>query len=79
MLISKITNGYSPSEVNAANGAAAEAKLLALIKIKAMTAGGPLPDDTTQLALVRALSAAAVGAEQWLPLFRKIPERRPRK
>jgi hypothetical protein len=65
MLFSKITNGYSPREVNAARDPKLEVKLLALMKIGAMTAGGPLPDDATQLALVRALSAEAAGAEEW--------------
>jgi hypothetical protein len=65
MLVSKITNGYSPREVKAASGPELEAKMLALIKTGAMTAGGPLPDDTTQLALVRALSLEAAGAEAW--------------
>ena len=64
MLVSKVTNGYSAKEVNAADNPEAEAKMLALIKIGAMTAGGALPDDRTQLAFVRALSVEA-GAEQW--------------
>jgi hypothetical protein len=63
MLVSKITNGYTPKEVNAANGPEAEAKILALIKIGAMTAGGALPDETTQLAIARALSLDAAGAD----------------
>lgn len=65
MLVSKITNGYSPWEVNTASGPEAEAKLLGLIKKGAMTAGGALPDAATQLGLVRALAAEAAGADQW--------------
>lgn len=65
MLVSKITNGYSPREVKAANSPELEGKMLALIKKGAMTAGGRLPDDRTQMALVKALSAEAAGAEEW--------------
>jgi hypothetical protein len=61
MLVSKITNGYSPTEVFASS----DAKILSWIRIGAMTAGGPLPDEATQLAITRALSAEAAGAEEW--------------
>ena len=50
MLVSKITNGYSPREVNAATRPALEGKMLALIKKGAMTASGPLPDERIQMA-----------------------------
>jgi hypothetical protein len=73
MLISKITNGYSPKEVNAASGPEANAKILGMVKTGAMTAGGPLPDEATQLALARALSAEAAGSEEWHSVWEESP------
>jgi len=74
MLVSKITNGYSPSEVNAATSQALEGKMLALIKKGAITAGGPLPDEKIQMALVRALSIEAAGAEEWHSNWTEDPQ-----
>lgn len=51
--------------MKAADNPESVAKILTLIKVGAMTAGGPLPDETTQLALARALSLEAEDAGRW--------------
>jgi hypothetical protein len=67
MLVSKVTNGQSPGVVNAAiHGPDANATILGFMKASAMGAAGKgVPDEKTQVAFVRALSAEAAGAEQW--------------
>ncbi len=67
MLVSKVTNGQSPGVVNAAiHGLDADATILGFMKASAMGAAGKgVPDEKTQVAFVKALSAEATGAEQW--------------
>lgn len=67
MLVSKLTGGHTPEEVIAAGaGARADATILGLMKKGAMGAGGiGVPDEPTQLAFVRSLSAQASGAGDW--------------
>jgi hypothetical protein len=68
MLVSKLTNGHSPRDVSAAaQGADSDATILALMKNSAMgAAGGGVPDEATQVAFVKALSAEAAGADEWV-------------
>ncbi len=67
MLVSKLTNGHRPRDVNAAaQGADADAAILRMMRASAMgAAGNGVPDDTTQVAFAKALSAEAAGAEEW--------------
>lgn len=67
MLVSKLTSGHTPQEVIAAGeGANGDATILGLMKHGAMGAAGVgVPDEPTQLAFVRSLSAEAAGAEDW--------------
>src|SRR5580658_249548 len=63
MLVSKLTGGHSPEEVTAADSSEA---ILGFMKTGAMGAAGfGVPDEPTQLAFVKALTAEAAGAEQW--------------
>jgi hypothetical protein len=71
MLVSKLTAGHSPEEVNAADSAAT---ILGFMKTGAMDAAGlGAPDESTQLAFVKALTAEAAGAEQWDPRWTEMP------
>src|ERR1700689_1268539 len=66
MLVSKLTAGHSPSEVQAAAGPDSAATILGFMKTGAMgAAGNGVPDETTQVAFVKALTAESAGAEQW--------------
>ena len=67
MLVSKLTNGHTPRDVNAAaQGPDADAAILRMMRASAMgAAGNGVPDDTTQVAFAKALSAEAAGAEEW--------------
>lgn len=67
MLVSKLTGGRTPAEINAAgSGPDAAAKILGLMKRGAMGAGGiGVPDEPTQLAFVETLAADAAGAGEW--------------
>jgi len=67
MLVSKLTSGQSPRVVNAAlQGPNSKATILDFMKTGAMGAAGKgVPDESTQVALVKTLSAEAAGAEQW--------------
>ena len=67
MLVSKLTNGHSPRDVtSAAQSSDPNAAILALMKNSAMgAAGNGVPDESTQVAFVKALSAEAPGAEEW--------------
>jgi hypothetical protein len=67
MLVSKLTSGQTPEEVKAATqGPDSEATILGFMKTGAIgAAGNGVPDKTTQVAFVRALSAEAAGAEEW--------------
>jgi hypothetical protein len=67
MLVSKLTAGQSPDAVKAAlHGPDSQATILGFMKTGAMGAGGiGVPDETTQAALVKALSVEAAGAEEW--------------
>ncbi|HEY1949230.1 MAG TPA: hypothetical protein VGG97_19635 [Bryobacteraceae bacterium] len=68
MLVSKLTGGLPLDKVNAAQTDPAVAAMIAdKMKTGAMGAAGvPVPDRMTQSALVRALSAEAVGASGWI-------------
>ena len=67
MLLSKITSGHTPEDVEAAaQRPDGEAAILKLMKTGAMGAAGKgVPDGPTQVMFARALSAEAVGAEEW--------------
>ncbi len=67
MLLSKITNGHTPKDViAAAHGPDADAAILRLMKNSAMgAAGNGVPDEITQVAFAKALSAETAGADQW--------------
>ena len=67
MLLSKITNGHTPKDVIAATqGPDPDAAILRLMKNSAMgAAGNGVPDEITQVAFAKALSAEAAGADQW--------------
>jgi hypothetical protein len=67
MLVSKLTNGLSPKQVEAARkDPALAASVLAKMKTGAMGAAGvPVPDRSTQEALLYALAEQAAGADQW--------------
>jgi hypothetical protein len=75
MLVSKLTGGLSPNEVNAAtHGPDSEAAILGFMKTGAMSAAGlGVPDKTRQVAFVRALTAEAAGAEEWDSLWTEKP------
>jgi len=66
MLVSKLTSGLTPKDVQAAtHGPDPDTKTIALLHGGAMGASGSEPDEATQIAFERALSAQAGGAEQW--------------
>jgi hypothetical protein len=67
MLVSKLTNGHTPRDVNAAaQDSDADAAILRMMRASAMgAAGNGVPDDGTQVAFAKALSAEAAGAEEW--------------
>jgi hypothetical protein len=67
MLVSKLTNGHTPKDViTATHGPDSDATILRLMKNSAMgAAGNGVPDETTQVAFVKALSAEAAGAHEW--------------
>ena len=72
MLVSKLTAGHSPEEVNAADS---PATILGFMKTGAMGAGGfGVPDEPTQLAFVKALTVEAAGAGQWDSRMTEKPE-----
>jgi hypothetical protein len=72
MLVSKLTAGHSPEEVNAADSAAT---ILGFMKTGAMGAAGlGVPDEPTQVAFVKALTAEAAGAEEWDSRSKEKPE-----
>jgi hypothetical protein len=76
MLVSKLTGGHSPDEVNtAAHNPDSAATILGFMKTGAMGAAGlGVPDEPTQLAFVQALTAEAAGAEQWDSRVTEKPE-----
>jgi hypothetical protein len=67
MLVSKLTNGHTPRDVKAAaQSSDGDAAILRMMRASAMgAAGNGVPDDTTQAAFAKALSAEAAGAEEW--------------
>ena len=67
MLVSKLTAGHSPDEVIAATRRPdSAAVLLGFMQTGAMGAAGiGVPDETTQVAFVKALTAEAARAEEW--------------
>ena len=67
MLVSKLTNGHTPRDVNAAaQGPDSDAAILRMMRASAMgAAGNGVPDETTQVAFAKALAAEAAGAEEW--------------
>lgn len=66
MLVSKLTSGLTPRHVQAADhGPDAERKVMSLLHGAMGAAGTGLPDEATQIAFGRALSAEATGAEEW--------------
>ena len=67
MLVSKLTNGHTPRDVHAAaQGSDGDAAILRMMRASAMgAAGNGVPDDTTQVAFAKALSAEAAGADEW--------------
>jgi hypothetical protein len=73
MLVSKLTSGRTPGEVNAATrGPDSAATIIGFLKGGAMgAAGNGVPDEPTQVALIKALSVEAAGAEEWE--FRESP------
>jgi hypothetical protein len=65
MLVSKLTSGLTPKDVEAAtHGPDPDTKTMALLH-GAMGASGSMPDEATQIAFGRALSVDARGAEVW--------------
>jgi hypothetical protein len=65
MLVSKLTSGLTPKDIEAAtHGPDPDTKTMALLH-GAMGASGSMPDEATQIAFGRALSAQAGGAEEW--------------
>jgi len=65
MLVSKLTSGLTAKDVEAAtHGPDPDTKTMALLH-GAMGASGSQPDEATQIAFGRALSAQAAGAEEW--------------
>lgn len=67
MLVSKLTNGHTPRDVEAAaQSSDGDAAILRMMRASAMgAAGNGVPDDATQVAFAKALSAEAAGAEEW--------------
>lgn len=65
MLVSKLTSGLTPKEVEAAtNGPDPDRKTISILR-GAMGASGSMPDEATQLAFGRTLAAEADGADEW--------------
>jgi len=65
MLVSKLTSGLTPQDVQAATrGPDPETNTMALLH-GAMGASGSQPDEATQIAFARALSAESAGAQEW--------------
>jgi hypothetical protein len=66
MLVSKLTSGRTPADVNAAAHAPdAESKVMGLLHGAMGAAGTGVPDQATQIAFGKALSMEAAGAEKW--------------
>lgn len=65
MLVSKLTNGLTPKEVQAAAQGPEPDKTLPLLLRGAMGASGSKPDEATQIAFGKALSTEAAHAEEW--------------
>lgn len=75
MLVSKLTSGLTPEYIQAASsGPDADKKTMALLH-GAMGASGSMPDEPTQIAFGRALSAKAAGADEWHSAWSDKPER----
>jgi hypothetical protein len=75
MLVSKLTNGHTTKDVAAAaEDPDSKASILSLMKNSAMGAAGKgVPDQTTQVDFVKALSAEARGAEDWYSSWTEKP------
>lgn len=66
MLVSKLTSGRTPADINAAaHGPDPDAAIARLAKGAMGAAGDGVPDEATQVAFAKALSAEADGAEEW--------------
>jgi hypothetical protein len=66
MLVSKLTSGRTPKDIESATHSPdPDRKTMMAILHGAMGASGSLPDEATQIAFARALSAEAGGAEEW--------------
>ena len=67
LLVSKLTNGFSPKQVSALErDPGGSAKITGKMQVGAMGAAGlPAPDRATQAALAGALSADAAGYDEW--------------
>lgn len=64
MLVSKLTSGLTPGHVLAASRES-DAKVMSLLHGAMGAAGTGVPDEPTQIALGKALSMEAAGAEEW--------------
>jgi hypothetical protein len=65
MLVSKLTSGLTPADVEAATHSSEPDRKTMAILHGAMGASGSMPDEPTQIAFARALTAQASGAEEW--------------
>jgi len=66
MLVSKLTSGRTPADVNAAaHGPDAKSRVMSLLHGAMGAAGTGVPDEATQIAFGKALSVEATGAHEW--------------
>jgi hypothetical protein len=66
MLVSKLTSGRTARDIDAAaHGPDSAATILLLARGAMGAAGDGVPDEATQVAFAKALSAEAAGAEEW--------------
>ena len=76
MLVSKLTSGRTPADIDAAaDSPNSDAAILRLARGAMGAAGDGVPDEATQVAFAKALSAEAAGAQEWNSQWDETPKK----